>query len=81
MFWHRASTGTPHCGNRPEHVAPDDQRVQPDDRAVGGRICRCLMICGRGVDDTALVGDLADEMLRLLRLQAVILHRHPTTHS
>ena len=31
-----------------------------------GRIFRGLMVCGRGVNNTALVGNLADEMLHLL---------------
>jgi len=31
-----------------------------------GRIFRCLMVCGCGVDNTALVGNFANEMLRLL---------------
>ena len=30
---------------------------------LAGRIFRGLMVCGRGVDNTALVGDLTDEML------------------
>ena len=48
-----------------------------------GRIFRCLMVCGRGVDNTALVGDLTDEILRLLRLQQGrdLIDRHTTTHG
>jgi hypothetical protein len=48
-----------------------------------GRLCGCLMVCGRGVDNTALVGDLADEMLRLLRLQQGrdLIDRHTATHG
>jgi hypothetical protein len=48
-----------------------------------GRICRGLMVCGRGVHNTALVGDLADEMLHLLRLQQGrdLIDRHTTTYG
>jgi hypothetical protein len=48
-----------------------------------GRICRGLMVRGRGVDNTTLVGDLTDEMLHLLRLQqgCDLIDRHTTTHG
>jgi hypothetical protein len=41
------------------------------------------MVGGRGVDNTALVGDLTDKMLHLLRLQQGrnLIDRHTTTHS
>jgi hypothetical protein len=41
------------------------------------------MVCGRGVDNTALVGDLAYQILRLLRLQQGrdLIDRHTTTYG
>ena len=69
-LWHRASARRRHCvgtglSTLRQMISEFNQTIEQ----LAGRICRCLMICGRGVDDTALVGDLADEMLRLLRLQ------------
>jgi hypothetical protein len=48
-----------------------------------GRIFRCLMVCGRGVDNTALVGNLAYQILHLLRLQQGrdLIDCHTTTHG